>query len=297
MISVIVSSYQPGLFASFSNIARATIGKVPFEIIQVYNPGTMGLAKAYNKGAAKAKYPYLCFVHEDVLFETNGWGQKIIDHFTNDSRLGLIGIAGSRYKPYVYSGFGSAWGNAGLRMNIIQTIDGQRQHIIRKGYDKDIEPVIVLDGCFLCTTAAVFASVKFDENSFTGFHCYDMDFSLLVGRHYTIAVIYDVVLEHLSTGRFDRHWLADTFALHRKWNRELPQSIQPLSDKELYEQEAGAWYFLLKSVLQLKYGLKQFAQINFSKKFIRMVGLKYWLWMQAKLPLNILRSYARGVAD
>lgn len=292
MISIIVSSHQPALFAQFSNNVHSTIGDILYEIIRVKNPGTMGLAAAYNQGAAKAQYPWLCFVHEDVLFETMGWGQKLIDHFTNNRKLGLIGIAGSRYKSYVYSGLGSTWGNAGLRMNLIQTINGERQLLVRRGYDKNIEPAVVLDGCFLCTTSDVFTRIPFDEKTFTGFHAYDIDFSLSVGLEYTVAVVYDVLLEHLSTGGFNKHWLTDTYTLHYKWNWLIPHSLQPLSGKELYEQEAGAWYFLLKTVIRLRYGFKWFAGINFSKKFIRLVGFRHWLWMQAKLPVDILRSYS-----
>jgi hypothetical protein len=291
MISVIVSSYQPEQFAAFAENVKATIGDIPYEIIRINNPGTTGIAAAYNCGAAKSNYPYLCFVHEDVLFKTQNWGQLIVDHFELDEKLGLIGIAGNRYKSFVFSGLGSTWGNAGLRMNIIQHLKSGSKHLISKDADKNTEEVIVLDGCFLCTTAKVFSEVQFDAQHFKGFHCYDIDFSFAVSLQYKVAVVYDILLEHLSAGGFNEQWMKGTFVLHAKWKDAIPRASGKLSKQDVYMQEAGAYYFFLDRVLQLKYGYHAFLKMNFSKKLISLVGLKHWVWMQLKLPANVLRYF------
>jgi GT2 family glycosyltransferase len=291
MISIIVSSYRPEQFAVFADNVKATIGDIPYEIIRIDNPGTTGIAAAYNSGAAKSNYPYLCFVHEDVLFKTQNWGQLAVDDFKQDEKRGLIGIAGSRYKPFVFSGLGSTWGNAGLRMNIIQRFKSGSKHLLSKSTDTNTEEVIVLDGCFLCTTAEVFSKVQFDAEHFKGFHCYDIDFSFAVSLQYKVVVVYDILLEHLSAGGFNKQWMKETFTLHKKWRDAFPRASGKLSRQDVYMQEAGAYYFFLGRVLQLGYGYPAFLKMNFSKKFIGLVGLKHWAWMQLKLPVNVLRHY------
>ena len=65
MLSIIISSYQPHYYTALEKNIAATCG-VEYELIKIDNPGLMGLCQAYNKGAEKAKYEYLLFLHEDV---------------------------------------------------------------------------------------------------------------------------------------------------------------------------------------------------------------------------------------
>lgn len=297
MISIIISSYKPGLFSKLAENIKETIGNIEYEIIRIHNPGLMGICAAYNKGAAAAKYPYLCFVHEDVCFNTNDWGKRVADHFNSDEQLGLIGVAGSNYKSYAYSGLGSTWGNANLRMHIIQTGENGSQHLMRKSVNANIEQVLLVDGCFMCTTAKVFSNIQFDEKTFRGFHCYDIDFSLSVNQSFKAAVVYDILIEHFSAGGFNKEWLDETYKLHKKWKAKIPYSLHTFSKREVYNQEAGAYYFLLNTILKLKYGLQYFLQINFSRKLISLVGPSKWLWMQVKLPNYIFRYLIKKQAD
>ena len=99
-----------------------------YEIIKIDNPGTMGISEAYNRGIA-ATFDYLCFCHEDILFQTEGWGRKLLEIFSYDSQIGLIGIAGSPYLPYVYSGW--SFPHSGLeKMYLIQPGNDKKGHLI-----------------------------------------------------------------------------------------------------------------------------------------------------------------------
>ena len=82
-----------------------TIG-VPWEAIIIDNTiSPKGITQVYNKAAAQAKFDILCFVHEDVLFTTQNWGETLINTFKADNRVGLIGVAGSKYKSKLPSGW------------------------------------------------------------------------------------------------------------------------------------------------------------------------------------------------
>jgi hypothetical protein len=37
-------------------------------------------------------------MHDDILFHTNNWGQKVLGHFQDDN-TGIIGVAGCHYFP------------------------------------------------------------------------------------------------------------------------------------------------------------------------------------------------------
>jgi hypothetical protein len=75
-----------------------------------------------------------------------------------------------------------------------------------------------LDGVFIAARREVAEAVGFDEATFTGFHLYDIDFSLrahLAGRR--VAVVNDVPIIHQSPGRFsDYTWVLDAEALKQK---------------------------------------------------------------------------------
>lgn len=292
MISIIISSYQPHYLEALKINIENTIG-VPYELICIKNPGLMGICEAYNRGGQKAKFPYLCFLHEDIIFQTENWGFKVVDHFIKNEKLGLLGIAGNIYKPYVLSGWGSSWGGDLTRINFYQASKNENPvtFINLNSSDRAPDRVATLDGCFLCTKNNIFSSIKFDEVLFKDYHCYDIDYSLSVGEKYDVEVVYDIFLTHFSYGGYNKKWFQETVKLHKKWNQKLPYNVQKLSLIEIQEQETGAYYFILNKVLEFDYGYNYLLKINFSKKFIKLIGFKNWLWIQVKLPKNLINFY------
>src|SRR5208337_2764590 len=66
---------------------------------------------------------------------------------------------------------------------------------------KEIEDVVCIDGVFMFSKKEVFQKCRFDEKLLTGFHGYDMDFSLQVFfTGYRVIVDRMVVLYHASFG-------------------------------------------------------------------------------------------------
>ena len=78
MVSVIICSKYENLSESVRQNIDKTNG-VPYEIVCINNTRReYSIFSAYNKGIAQSKYPFLCFVHEDVIFQTENWGKKIV---------------------------------------------------------------------------------------------------------------------------------------------------------------------------------------------------------------------------
>ena len=67
----------------------------------------MSISAAYNKGARKAKYNYLLFIHEDIKFLENNWGQELLQSHNSNDNIGIIGLAGGTKKFPLPTGFES----------------------------------------------------------------------------------------------------------------------------------------------------------------------------------------------
>ena len=236
MISIIISTYQPNYLDALTNNIEATIGNIPYELIPIHNPGKMGICEAYNTGAAQAKYPYLCFMHEDVLFETPSWGERVVAHL-KDSETGAIGVAGAAYKCKVPLSWSVV--KRYRATNLIQHYGSTKQKEtthVNPG-DSETYRVVALDGVFIGTRKEVWEAIKFDAHTFKGFHGYDIDFSLAVAQHYKLFVVFDLLIEHFSQGNPNQDWLAAAVKISEKWKRHLPAHCLDLEDDAIAEIE------------------------------------------------------------
>lgn len=250
MISVIICSINKQLAIQVQQNIAETIG-VDWEAIIIDNTiNAFGITTVYNKGASIAKYDLLCFVHEDVLFTTQNWGKILIDNFTNDPKLGLIGLAGSKYKSKLPSGWFS--GISAIDCCNITHLDkyGLKQ-IMHYNPDENklLQEVVVLDGVLLVCPRKVWQQVKFDDQLLKGFHLYDIDFSFRVAEKYKVVVSYDINLIHLTQGgSFGNEWLQYTLLWHKKMRHRLPAIADDctLNNKKVDETIVKKWLIRLK---------------------------------------------------
>lgn len=259
MLSIIISSVdKQALKKAKANIASTV--NIPHEILAYENSfGKRGLCQIYNQGAYEAQYPYLCYMHEDINIITTNWGEKVV-RFFQDSKIGIIGIAGSTYKSLSISGCMSIGGNT-ERLNLIQHfkyINREPIHLYNNPEKENLAKVSCIDGVWFCTKKELVLNHPFDEERFKGFHSYDVDFSLSIGKNYTIGVTYDILIEHFSEGNFDRNWMIEAINLHKKWNSQLPRYSKKYSKEHFLLTEKNTFkYFFLKSII-----------LNLSNKFI-----------------------------
>lgn len=242
MYTIICCSVDPEAAAALERNVARTIG-VPFEFIAFDNRSRgWGLCKVYNECAARARYDLLCFIHEDVRFLTEGWGGKLAPQL-RAPETGVVGFAGSVLKLRRMTG----WDTCGrdVRANYVQHMRGRR-HPRRIGPPgADYSPVVTLDGLCLLTRREVWRQSPFDERTFPGFHCYDLDFSLAAAVRHTNYVCRTVLVEHFSEGSFSRAWVQGMEALHTKWASHLPMCAEPLTEAELARYDRlGEGYFI-----------------------------------------------------
>lgn len=257
MISIIISSANIKYLNNIRKNIDETIG-IPYEIIATDNSGgERGICEIYNEGARKAKFDYLCYMHEDLNILTQNWGINVIEKFKNDPKLGIIGVVGSSYKPLAPSG----WGASSLTDNVffanyIQHYKNENKpsHLIKVNPSGKIkEEVVCVDGMWFCTKKSIVQDLPFDENLLKGFHCYDIDFCLNVGKKFSVAVVFDVLMEHFSEGSYNKSWLEDTIKIHEKWKEILPASVGEINKSEQISMEKRAYKMLFKRLKNMGY--------------------------------------------
>jgi hypothetical protein len=242
MISIIVCSLKPSLGEALLENIGNTIG-IPYEVICVDNSGgRFSLFEAYNYGASKAKYGLLCFMHEDILFHTVGWG-RIVAGKLEDKAVGAIGVAGAVFK----SKSPSPWWVSDLedhseyqRFSLLQHFSTgvKRQHA---GGVSGWDEVLVLDGVWICCRKEVWVETPFDEEKYKGFHFYDLDFSMAVhSRGFRNFVSQEILLEHFSAGNMDKNWIRGAEVFHKKWRSVLPMSVEKMPPGEVRRLDLSA---------------------------------------------------------
>jgi hypothetical protein len=226
MLSIIICSISPEFLARVSENIENTVG-CEYELIVHDNRDTnYGICKVYNFCAEKAKYPYLCFAHEDIFIAKEGWGYDLVDYLEKNPNVGLIGVAGlsfisERVKPFhpVKSMF----------LNVRQ-IDKKTQaffHGWQPPSKKEKFKVGVVDGQFLLTRKTVWSDNRFDENNFDGFHLYDFDFSMQINQKYIIIATTEIDITHYSFGNYDKVYDKYYRLFIDKWKSRLPLVLFP----------------------------------------------------------------------
>lgn len=273
MISVIISSVNPIYLEQVIKNVQETIG-VDSEIIAFDNrDGKKGICEIYNEGIQKAKYDMLCFMHEDIRILTADWGQLVKKTFDKNPDYGLLGIAGSDYKSLAPSG----WNGGGIdtdHANFIQNYKFQKKPPFK--YYKNprnckLAEVACIDGVWFCVPKNIAESVLFDHDTFTGFHGYDLDFSMAVARHYKIGVVFDVLIDHFSEGNYDKTWMHETLKFHKKWHSHLPVNILPHSREQAIYAEKATFKHFIDRLVHFKLPMRvAFETLYRDNKFLRL---------------------------
>lgn len=227
-LSIIICSRSSEVSAAFAANVQATIG-VDYELVVIDNHANCySIFSAYNEGVRRATGDILCFMHEDVTMHTRDWGQKVCRHL-QDPGIGALGVVGSHivpaqgdwrvgYTPYHVLSF----------VQRVPTFGRQPKYftkLTRDGLKGSLTDVATLDGVWFCIRREDFASgrLRFDQETFTSFHVYDLDISMQVadlGKR--LVVCNDILLEHFSEGNYSSGFYDALMAFQQKWRLRLP---------------------------------------------------------------------------
>jgi len=247
MISLIVCSVNPVFLNQLKNNVLATIGVEHEWLIWDNRDINTGLCEVYNSLAEKAKFPFLCFLHEDLLCNTNDWGKILLETFRYDESIGLIGVAGGKYKSRLYSGWYSGYPQLDY-YNITHRENGTDIKLLHpERWNSTLEAVVCIDGVFMVCKKPVWEKYPFNQSLLKGFHFYDIDFSLRVSKHHTVVVTKEIDIVHLTTGGdYGNAWVKEAFVFHSSLKGLLPQYVSGVEDKKVDVYVAKYWLDWLK---------------------------------------------------
>jgi len=299
MLSIIVCSRNKTLSKQFTENIKITVG-VDYEIVSIDNSeNKYSIFSAYNLGISKSKFPYLCFVHEDVLFHTSDWGKKVISHL-QDMKTGIVGVAGGDLVTRIPA----SWANMisqGHNIILTNTARKKPSEIILspKNFNLSRRSSITLDGLFLCMRRDLTTKIHFDEN-LKGFHGYDYDISLQsIMAGYTNYVIYDIKLEHFSGGKTSMLYFRNLISIFKKWENNLPiigDNITLEERLKIPEIEKKKLYQLTKKMVRKGFGIEEiktevtyYADMISFKKACRFLSVRIFFIRLFNCPKYIFK--------
>jgi hypothetical protein len=220
MISIIICSRKKEIDTNLSENIKNTVG-CEYELIVIDNSeNKYSIFEAYNLGIKKSTGEYLCFMHDDIFIHTVGWGNILNNIFNTDYHIGLLGVAGTKIKTRMPSGWWNC-ANEYKEINIIQHLENKEVEKWDYGFNNStISEVVAIDG--------VFMAIRKDEHIhfstvMKGFHNYDLNISLEYKiKGYKIVVTNSILIEHLSNGHLNESWYKSTMKLHEMYAAHLP---------------------------------------------------------------------------
>jgi GT2 family glycosyltransferase len=209
--------------SAFQQHLQQTCGVKYLQILGFNNPGRYSLSEVYNQALKQATHDFIVFVHDDVIFETPDWGQKLLKHLQS-SEFGILGVAGTTYLP----NSGIWWQDTTRTVGRVKHPIGEK--ILISHYSGDFEPqiipVVCIDGVLMAVNRKKLQAI-FNE-SLLGFHFYDIDFCT---QNYVagvaIGVIFDIKIIHRSIGQVNDKWEENRLKFINSHTHHLPCRLEP----------------------------------------------------------------------
>jgi glycosyltransferase involved in cell wall biosynthesis len=226
-VSLIVCSINDAKFHRTATQFSQSLAGAQFEIIRI--PDARSLAEGYNRGIDRAQGRIILMSHDDVELAAPRLWDRIRGHMEH---CDVLGVVGTRY----YSG--DTWGLIGVPYLVGQVANpapapggapftGPFGVSIFGLAAPRVDGIHATDGLFLAARRTAFDRVRFDAETFDGFHAYDVDFTYRVYRAgLRLAVATDLAPIHGSYGTFDEKYMMYYKRLDEKHRATVPRRIQ-----------------------------------------------------------------------
>ena len=196
---------------------KNTVG-VQCNIFYIKNDG-VGLTTVYSEAMSRCETDIIVFVHDDIEFLRDGWGEEIIRLFNDNKEYGIIGVAGSSE----FDSNAMWWKYEKKYGQVLHRNDGKSW---LSSYSpllkKDLEEVCVIDGLFIAIDKNR-VSKPFNKD-IDGFNFYDIDFCLsnfLDGKT-KIGVTTNIRIAHNSIGMLSENWFKNREIINKKYGKNYP---------------------------------------------------------------------------
>jgi GT2 family glycosyltransferase len=220
MISIVFCSKEP--IPQYVEHLKNSCGVKDVEVIPIKNNGDLSLAQAYDYGLKTAKHNTVVFTHDDVAFNTQPWGYKLLKHFDKNPEYGIIGLAGTDNLVN-----GKWWHKKDNMLGrVYHQKDGKRWlSEYSSSFGNQLVEVVSVDGVFMAIRKD---RIKRTFNtSFRGFHFYDIPICL--DNHLSgvkIGICTNIELTHFSVGVTNQEWDINKSIFEDTYSEVLPLKIK-----------------------------------------------------------------------
>jgi len=218
-VSVVVCSIDPAKYASVTATYARQLAGVDHEIIGIHD--ARSLAEAYNRAARQAAGDLVVFSHDDIDIASPDLAGALA---RASMELDIVGIAGTtRLVDAFWPAAGHPWLHGWVSM---PRSDGHGYYVHIYGVDAPISAGLdAVDGMFFAVRRAVLASIAFDEETFDGFHCYDVDFCYAARRAgFRVGTSAEIAVIHASGGSYAAEWERYRARFSEKYRGVLPST-------------------------------------------------------------------------
>ena len=225
MITIIYSTHKDKNYNNkFKQHLLHTVGLNDVQILEFVNHNQYSLSQVYNSGVTQSIYNIVVCCHNDIKLEIN-WGKKLLEDYSNNPELGIIGKAGSCYFPES----GVYWEK--MRQTMVGQVyhhpDGEKKWLNKYSPKLPfIIPVVTIDGLFMS-----FDKTKckhFFDETIGKFHFYDHLFCLpnyLDGVKIGVTSSFEIT--HQSIGQPNQEFWESKDKFVEKWGEKLPLDLKP----------------------------------------------------------------------
>ena len=212
---------------SYKDYLQKTCMYKQVEIIEKVNNGEKSLSQIYNEILKESTNDIVVLCHDDLEFDTNKWGDKLLKQFEKNPDYGILGLAGTKYLS-----IDAKWWSVPQTMYGIvnHKHDGKKwTSSYSKDIDNKIEPTILIDGLFIALNKKLIKH-NFDE-TIEGFHFYDLGFCVPnFLDNVKIGVTFKLRVTHLSIGQTNEKWEKNRIQFSKKYSHVLPIDITDIEN-------------------------------------------------------------------
>ncbi|MCT4597616.1 MAG: glycosyltransferase [Vallitalea sp.] len=137
-----------------------------FEVECISITNVNSIASGYNKALNSTNAKYKVYLHQDVYIKNKRFLKDIIKIFTNDTNVGMIGVAGCKKLP----SNGIWWEAENKYGKVIDSHTGKLQLLEFEKVNTDFKEVEAIDGFIMATQF----DLPWKQDVFDGWHFYDI---------------------------------------------------------------------------------------------------------------------------
>jgi len=201
---------------------KKSCGLKDIQVIEKINNGEKNLSQVYNEIIDESLHDVVVFCHDDIEFDTNNWGNKLLRSF-DESDYVILGMAGTKILNKHCQWWNPKTAMRGIVNHKVDNKKWASEFSKPKSFD-DIDETVIVDGVFMAIYKSDIVH-RFDE-SIEGFHFYDLGFCLpnhLDGAK--VGVIYNIRLTHFSIGITNDQWENNRLKFSERYDNKLPITL------------------------------------------------------------------------